>query len=791
MSTDDARAPRSLADWLRTAADDDLAALLEERPDLVTPLPPDLTVLSARAATRPSVLAALDRLRVFDLEILELLTALPELASYNDVIAATSDAPEGAVRDAVDRLRRLALVWGDDSGLHVLRTVRELVVEPAGLGPTVSTALNGTSSGRLRDILDALGLPASSDRYRAIETLSNWAADGDAVRTVINDAPEDARDVIDRLVWGPPTGRTDRSARSPGVAWLLQRGLLVSVDEHTVVLPREIALALRGGAVLRETHPVPPELESVAGDADRAAHAAATHATTFVRAIEELLDGWALDPPPVLRTGGLGVRELRRAAARLDRPDHEVALLAETAYVAGLLAAVPAGGWLPTPAYDGWRDAPDAQSWALLGTAWLLTSRVAGLTGARDDRDRALAPLGPDLDRAFAPRLRSNVLQLLSTVASGASTTGDSIASVLRWLSPRRGGRLREDLVAWTLAEAELIGITGAGALSPAGRHLLEGNPVAAADALARLLPEPVDYVLIQADMTAVAPGPLTRDLARELALVADVESTGHATVYRFTEPSVRRALDAGRGATDVHELLTRHSRTPVPQPLTYLINDVARRHGKIRVGVASSYIRCDDPSVIGELIGSRRTAALGLRRLAPTVVAAEAAPDRVLALLRELGYAPAAESAAGDVVIARPDERRAPRTAPPQPTNELSAPSPELVGAAVRALRAGDRASTVARRPVTVTDPPSGVMPSSSSAQTLSALQEAARDGTSLWIGYVNAQGRATQRVVEPMSVDGGYLRAFDHLHDELRTFAIHRITGIAELVEEEANRG
>jgi predicted DNA-binding transcriptional regulator YafY len=110
-------------------------------------------------------------------------------------------------------------------------------------------------------------------------------------------------------------------------------------------------------------------------------------------------------------------------------------------------------------------------------------------------------------------------------------------------------------------------------------------------------------------------------------------------------------------------------------------------------------------------------------------------------------------------------------------------------VAVAVRALRAGDRASTVARRPVVVADPPSGVMPATPSAQTLSALQEAARDGKPLWIGYVNAQGRATQRVVEPMTVDGGYLRAFDHLRDEVRTFAVHRITGVADLDEEEAH--
>jgi predicted DNA-binding transcriptional regulator YafY len=81
--------------------------------------------------------------------------------------------------------------------------------------------------------------------------------------------------------------------------------------------------------------------------------------------------------------------------------------------------------------------------------------------------------------------------------------------------------------------------------------------------------------------------------------------------------------------------------------------------------------------------------------------------------------------------------------------------------------------------------------MPSMSGAHTLIALQDAVRDGRPLWIGYVNAQGAASQRVVEPQSVGGGYLRAYDHLRDEVRTFAIHRITGVAELIEEGAVDG
>lgn len=160
--------------------------------------------------------------------------------------------------------------------------------------------------------------------------------------------------------------------------------------------------------------------------------------------------------------------------------------------------------------------------------------------------------------------------------------------------------------------------------------------------------------MLLQADLTAVAPGPLERPLADMLSVLADVESKGGATVYRFTPGSVRRALDAGRAATDLHAFLATHSRTPVPQPLSYLIDDVARRHGHLRIGAASAYVRCDDEAVLNEILADKRSATLRLRRLAPTVLAAQADPGSLLEGLREMGYAPAAESAEGDVLITR-----------------------------------------------------------------------------------------------------------------------------------------
>jgi predicted DNA-binding transcriptional regulator YafY len=36
---------------------------------------------------------------------------------------------------------------------------------------------------------------------------------------------------------------------------------------------------------------------------------------------------------------------------------------------------------------------------------------------------------------------------------------------------------------------------------------------------------------------------------------------------------------------------------------------------------------------------------------------------------------------------------------------------------------------------------------------------------------------------VIEPVRVEGGFVTAYDHGADRVRTFAVHRITGAAEI--------
>lgn len=871
--------PRSLAEALRARDDASLAALLRSRPDLVTPVPGDLTQLATRAGTRASVLRALERLDLFVLQTAQALAVAADPASYDELLGlmagdAGDRAVAAALPDALATLREQALVWGGDDRLRLVRTAREVLAptpqhpSPTGLGPTVREATAGMSPGRIQEIVTAAGLPSTHDSVSAVAALSALFTDRVRTAALLSGAPAESREVLARLVWGPPYGQVTPEPAAH-LRWLLDRGLLLPTAPGTVVLPREVALHLRAGRAHRAPEAVPPPVESAATHPAQVVDAtAAGQAYTALATVEDLLKDWDEGGPTVLRAGGLSVRDLKRTAVALDVSEPVAAFWVELAYAAGLLASDGEADerYAATPAYDEWLELPPAERWARLATAWLTATRTPGLVGGRDTKDRTLAALGPGLDRSVAPEVRRRVLGLLAALPEGAAPDLDSVLARLRWERPlrgpvggsvggpeREGGRprggeedLRSRIARWTSAEAELLGVTGRGALSAHGRALLGASGAAgaagaapapsgrrrpdggqgaggradggqadgpgdklpahhrrrppvpseplapaeraaagavAAGLLAPLLPEPLDHVLLQADLTAVAPGPLERPLADTLGVLADVESKGGATVYRFTPASVRRALDAGRAAADLHAFLAAHSRTPVPQPLTYLIDDVARRHGRLRVGAASAYVRCDDDALLNEILADRRSAALRLRRLAPTVLAAQADPAALLEGLRAMGYAPAAESAEGDVLIARAHAHRTPhRTAPEPVPDGPPVPDATLLTAAIRAIRAGDLAATTPRRPAGAATA-GGDLPRTSSAETLATMQAAVLTGETLWIGYVNAEGAASQRVIAPIRVEGGFVTAYDHTADEVRTYPLHRVTGVAEL--------
>ena len=853
----------TLTEHLRALPDGALAAVFSRRPDLLTPPPTDVSALAARAQSRVSVARALDGLDLFTIEVLDAarLTRDPRdggTTSVAAVLALTATAEADQVRSAVRRLQDLVILYGTDDALHIVAAVDEVSSPyPAGLGRPAAQ-------------LD----PAAAA----------LAADPAALRRALLAVAPAGRAVLDRLAAGPPIG-----AASPEtikdvdttVGSLVARSLLVAVADETVELPREVAIALRRDGDLGSLHPFPPVGSGTARTAKVVDSAGTGQVMETVRHVEDLLGALSDDPAAVLRTGGLGVRDLRRIARAAGVTEPAATVLLEIAAAAGLLGETDGSTYgssgdprfLPTLAYDQWIEATAAQRWIRLARAWLVMTRQPGLanrpgnalaaanggafaagsavagagattglgagpsngrsgsgasgpsgavssiggvsaangnSGGRSGADRAPNVLGPELERTGAPRLRATVLELLAAGGAGSTPTEDDLLAALHWRAPRRSpwqpgatDPASADPVRWILAEAAQLGLTGLGGLTGYGRLLLDevtaaathdsdddplglsssspAAPSRAAAALDKLLPPPVDHLLVQADLTVVVPGPPESGLAAELALVAEHESAGGASVYRVTPESVRRALDAGHTAADLQNMFNRRSRTAVPQSLTYMIDDVARRHGGLRLGAAGCYLRSEDNALLIEVAADRRLSGLSLRSLAPTVLISPYLVSRVLDELRAAGYAPVQEDGGGGLVIARTRAFRAP---PRRSTLSLPAfadtgrglTAPRLA-AAVEALRRGDAAARTARRaPATVRT----AGPSDSQAHTnaMAVLQQAVRDKAPVWVGYVDAHGSTTSRLLRPVSIGGGYLRAQDERTDMLHTFALHRIT-------------
>jgi hypothetical protein len=749
----------TLIDWLRAQDDATLAALLLARPDLATPPPPDMAVLAARAATRASVTRAAESLDTFTLAVLDaLIVADADRAPVSeDVVVSTvgPDASRDRVRTALDVLVRLALAWGADE-LSVVPAAREAGgLFPAGLG-------------RPSPPLDNVDLPA-----------------------MVADLPEPDRRLLTTLAHGSPVGRTKdaavvvpfEDARTP-VQRMLAMGLLLRRDAETVELPRQVGLVLRGDSPLGAVQLAEPDLATKQQKAATVDATGAGEALELIRRVEQLITQWSAEPAAVLKAGGLGVRDLRKLARELDTDERGAGLVVELAFAAGMIsdsshATNPE--WQPTTLADPWLASSPANQWATLAAAWLDMARLPGLAGMRDAKDKVLAPLSDDLRRPPAPAERRRILAALAELRAGTGVASpDDLAAVLAWRAPRRGGRLRDEIVRWTLAEATTLGVVALGAITGAGRALLDDGPAAAAKRMGDSMPEPLDHFLVQADLTVVAPGPLEPSLAIDIGQVADVESAGSATVYRVTEASVRRALDIGRTAEELQELFRTRSRTPVPQSLTYLIDDVARRHGRLRGGVAASFLRCDDQVLLSEVFASAAAARLELRRIAPTVLVSPVPLADVLEELRGAGFAPAAEDAAGQVVDLRPAGLRLP--APARAKRSAPAPaSPERLQDMVAQLRAGDAAAGTRRgRTVSLT----AGTGAADTAATLALLREAIEHNTQVWIGFVDSRGVASQRVVDPFRVGGGVLEGRDVSQGAVRQYPLHRITS-ASLVE------
>nr|WP_248371278.1 helicase-associated domain-containing protein [Actinomyces naeslundii] len=814
---------QDLAVHLTALPDREVAALLVARPDLAAPPSSSFLALATRAGAQGSVEQALAGLDAPTLAVAEAVVALsgpteseeteggggtrtaegdgsdgnvqskgepadPADAGLTGLVAAHLPLSTEQVAEALGHLHRLALVV---EGRPVAALEAAFGPHPFGLGPWAAEPLSAEQ------------LPPT------LEELSEDAA-GEPV------VPAASVEMLQALTWGPPAGTLRSGGRAPGAAPLIEHGWLERSSDARgrtrFILPRQVALALRGGRLTREslTAPETGELETVGGDV--VASESSFHAEETVRLVAALLEEWGREGGTIRRTGGVSVRALTRTADALALEADAAARIIETAAGAGLLGLDDDGAtWVPSSLAAGWLTDSLPQRWAPLALAWSGSARTPWLTGTRDDDGTLRAALSPDLEAGWAARLRARVLALLGDLPPGTSATPAFVRAALTWQSPRR--TIPGGAISAVLAEAETLGITGGGALTEAGRILArraaasldeqdvvrsgstgdaggaegtdgdahaevlsDDETLAALEAaLAADLPAAVDMILVQSDLTAIVPGRPAPELAALLERTSVVESRGGALTVRFTPESVRGALDVGYRAEEITQAIGRYSPAPLPDSLSVLIQDAARHHGAVRVRAVSALLRVGDEATAAGLLAEPRLKDLGLDEVAPGILVATASAGQVLRELRATGLAPVTEDASGHLVVGPATAQQAHRAPEPsRPGSEHSVrrrrPGRRELATLVGRLRVGQEALQAAGEAAVATDP----------VHALAVLRQAQSSRSRLRLTLAGPDGAVQERQVRVMAVEPGRVRLRDVVRETELTVAVHRIVSV-----------
>jgi hypothetical protein len=858
-----------LTSRLAAAPDAELLRLLARRPDLMDPPVADFSALAARASSRLGVARALDRLNLPQLQLLTALFVVADPlqgATAEQLAAAVAGATEEQLAPLLAELCALALVVPvpspplpsprtHDAGparFLPLTSLREVLgAHPAGLGRSyaeLAASVPGcrerlaVAAGRsavahgdppdpatwdpaaaLHDAVTACPSPAAllagapegteellaQFRHSPMGSVAHALRDAESRQA--GPRPEGSRPEGSRQEGSRQTGGIQGHSATGAIDWLMARGLLVALDGGHVELPAEVGLLLRHGQVIPGFALTPPAMAVPEIRLPVRDNAAMGSVAAVLRTMNALLDSVAGTPLGTLRAGGVGVRAVRQLARDLGVDVAQSYFYLELAAMAKLIKLNPDTSQWHAVA-EGWLARDRAAQWVWLAAAWLDSDRMPSLVGTGQP---VVNVLSGEAFRSDAPMLRGSTLQVLETLcAAGGATVPspgrDQVLAHFGWHHPRPARRVAKALAGF-LSEAELLGLSGAGALTDHGVAIAHRDWDGALALVAAALPAPVEHMLLQGDLTAVAPGFLAPDLAAELALLADPEGRGAAGVYRFSGASIQRAFSAGRTAEGILAFLTKHSATPVPQPLEYLLRDAQSRHGRFTVGLAGTYLTAEDPVALAELLAGVAAAALELTAISPTAAVSPRSPAEVVSALREAGHSPGI--APGTPLAGGPGDggtRQGTRSGTPRSREGAAQSGPEMLaphevarllaeeaaetfdagagpdagsGASPAAVVLGSAAEAAAAAQLGLLRSRPAWTPGageSAPALALEQLHAAVRGRQAVWLTAVGSDGHPERQQVLPVSVAGGRVRVFDPGSGRERAIGIHRVMGV-----------
>lgn len=761
------------ADHLASLDEAALTELLEHRPDvLLEPAPRDVGELAERLDGVDSLAAALHVANSNEILASQTVAALGDTAteaSVRDLLGAREDL----VRDAVSGLLRRGLAWRRGERLGLPDNLAQHWVDGIAGGAVIRSLARSLLAEDLRAAAGALDADLGSRRKSdVVERLGNAYADRSRILVIARRLSPRARELLEAARQGGDSGLssylTQRGQPDPPLAELMSSGLVVRRQYRGLIVPREVAVALwlDGAGTVTDRPELP---DAPPGDEHRAAAGRAA-AQAAVQAVTVLLDDATLKPIAALKKGGVGKRERARLATALAVAGQDLPLWIDLAHAAGLLAH-NGSGYAPTPDYPRWREADPGQRWAALACAWFACDHAPTDREIDDGQE-----LPPPLPLASAAGLLRRALLR----AARPDSSVNAAAKVVDWHCPLDGypEPYRDEKLAAATREGELLGLLANDGLTELGSALLDAAQAPdisqqcerLAEVTTTLLPTPPWSVILQSDLTAIVAGQPPAAVARLLGEAAKAEARGAAGVWRFSAATVRAAMDKGWTADELLAGLDAMSDHDIPQPLAYLVRDVARRHGHIRVRGARSVLVTDEATAT-EILHTGIARKRHLTQIAPGVLGSPHDIDEVLAALRDAGFAPVAEDALGEPII---DKAPHPKPAQPQVSRareRIRLPA-RVLAEQLRSGRQQQPADDTYRRLADLN-------PRLSAAE-LHQLAYALENNRDVRITYRNRQGSSSTRDIQPNKLYGKWLDSWCHLRRAQRDFTVANIQAV-----------
>jgi len=439
-----------------------------------------------------------------------------------------------------------------------------------------------------------------------------------------------------------------------------------------------------------------------------------SHAFEAMQAITELIFDFDQHLVREVSKGSLGLPDLKRLAAHLGKPKEYVRALFELARLAGVVA-ISHKRFQPTALADEWITQDPIWRWKLLAQAWREMAGVAQLT---------------ELQLQFKTHPNRSVAEL--------------VAMAFPFLHLAPSSRIAK--------LAELADYIGLSATHPASwfAKVLAGSVPEAAKLLGPQLPTQQERIIIQADLSIIAPGPLRSSIEAQIRQFADTENIGLASGYRISPLSISTGLEEGMSETQIREILEKLSGVALPQPVDYLLRESAERFGRIKIQSQpkGSRVTTSDQLLEKQLLMDSKLKQL-LFSSSDNGLSTPIDSEALYHSLRENGYLAIRIDADGKTIAPSAAHRDL----------ELTA----NFAAQLERLRNQELANTE----------------QSPQSDMERKIQLALRSKSTLEI-EINANGKLMTFFLEPIGVANGRLRARDRKADIERTLPVSAITSI-----------